>query len=247
MSYEERRQARCRTWADNGRRSRRSAVGNEEAAVKGDVVKTIGFMKEWIREHEDGCEACQYLEVCEARIGAERRLLQLERAQEKEARKAGVIGDGSVAGADEERGRAIQDAVEAGLWIETRREATVDDEGVTVKEEVMATTKEKRAREECYEGYQREMARIQDDEGKIPLAITEWVQTHIQLSTGGPGDGFLLWRTDEGEWVAGEYYYLDWGVRETITLEYAEIDAIVEAYGLAGRGAQAEQPWYEGM
>ncbi len=222
-------------------------MGNEEAAVKGDVVKTIGFMKEWIREHEEGCEACQYLEACEARIGAERRLLQLEEAQEKEARKAGVIGDGGVAGVDEERAKAIQDAVAAGVRIETKREATVDEEGVTVKEEVVATTKEKTAREQCYEGYQREIARIQDDEAKIPLAITEWVQTHIQLSTGGPGDGFLLWRTDEGEWVAGEYYYVDWSVREKITLEYAEIDAIVNAYGLDGRTGSIEPAWYEGM
>ncbi len=244
MSRWERREK----WEEQEREWERARQGvHEEGTVKGDAVRTIGFMREWIREHEDGCEACQYLEACEVRMGAERKLLQLERTQEREAREAGVLGDGTVARADEEGARAIQEAAEAGLRIETRREATVDEDGITVQEEVVATTKEKDAREKCYEGLQREIERIREGEPKIPLGISERVQTTIELSTGGPGDGFKLWRTEDGEWVAGEYYYVDWGVRQTLTLDYEEIDAVVEAYGLEGRGAQAEQPWYEGM
>ncbi len=202
----------------------------EEPRVQGDVVATIGFMREWIKEHERECEECQYLEECTTRIAAERRLMQLERAQESEyARKL------------------MEEAEQTGIVVSTRREAEMGDEGVTIKETVEVRMKKETPREILVEGFDREMARIQAGEPKVPLAITEMVEIHIQLSTGGPGDGFKLWRDTDGTYVAGEYYYTDWGVREDLTLNYEEIDWIVGAYGIEGRGATAEEPWYEGM
>ncbi len=252
---------RRKRWEEQEREWEKARQGaHEEGTMKGDVVRTIGFMRNWIREHEDGCQACQYLEACEARIGAERRLLQLEEAQEREANEEGVIGDGSVAAADEEGARRCDERGEAsveiaaeiaqlseGLRVETRREAQMGDEGVTIKETVEVTTNKQTPRELLVEGFDREMGRIQAGEPKVPLAIEEIVEVHIQLSTGGPGDGFKLWRDTDGTYVAGEYYYTDWGVRENLTLNYEEIDWIVGAYGIEGRGATAEEPWYEGM
>ncbi len=204
-------------------------MSDEEVRVRGDVVGTIGFMREWIKEHEKTCEVWKSGGYCAAREGAVERLRSLEKAQEREyARKL------------------MKEAEDAGIVVSTKREADVDEKGVTVTEEITVRTKEKDAREECYEGFQREYGRIQEGEAKVPLGITERVETHIQLSTGGPGDGFKLWRTEEGEWVAGEYYYVDWGVREALPLSEEEIDEIVAAYGLEGRSNLVEPAWYEG-
>ncbi len=45
-----------------------------------------------------------------------------------------------------------------------------------------------------------------------PLSVTETVEVEIELSTGGPSDGFRIYlEKDTREPVNGCYYFSDWG------------------------------------
>jgi hypothetical protein len=65
-----------------------------------------------------------------------------------------------------------------------------------------------------------------------PLAIDREILIHIQLSTGGPGDGFKLRYSTDGDLLGGVYYFADWYDYAERPLSTEEADQVAEAYGI---------------
>lgn len=72
----------------------------------------------------------------------------------------------------------------------------------------------------------------EDEEFRKPLWIEKDMVYHIQLSCGGPGDGFHIFRSDDGCFHKGEYYSTEGDGYQTARLSDKEIDLIVTKYGL---------------
>jgi hypothetical protein len=62
------------------------------------------------------------------------------------------------------------------------------------------------------------------------LAIEVQKIVHIQLSWGGPADGFKLTYSKEGDLLHGVYYKADWNEYEEINLSEDEMNEISEIY-----------------
>jgi hypothetical protein len=79
---------------------------------------------------------------------------------------------------------------------------------------------------QLYQKHNGDMDKIvNDEEYRYPLAIEEeGGRILIQLSTGGPGDGFIIY------YDRGYYYYTDWGIYEEILLTDEEIKAVKRVY-----------------
>ncbi len=72
----------------------------------------------------------------------------------------------------------------------------------------------------------REMAEEAD-----PLCITESTEIEIELSTGGPADGYKVYLDSKTRKpLRGCYYYSDWGWYEEEWLKPAEIDLVVDYF-----------------
>ena len=65
------------------------------------------------------------------------------------------------------------------------------------------------------------------------LAIKTRIAVDIQLSTGGPGDGFeILCDAATGRPLRGRHYYTQWGYRKEVWLSPEELSSVCAAYGL---------------
>ena len=62
------------------------------------------------------------------------------------------------------------------------------------------------------------------------LSIEAHTELHVQLSWGGPSDGFRFYIDDAGTPVAGCYYFANWGEYEEFALNPQEVEAVVEAF-----------------
>jgi len=66
-----------------------------------------------------------------------------------------------------------------------------------------------------------------------PLAITESIEVDIELSTGGPSDGFKIYLEKETrEPIFAFYYFSDWGWYKERWLRSDEIDLIVDYFNI---------------
>lgn len=77
------------------------------------------------------------------------------------------------------------------------------------------------------------MTEIKKHQEVEPLCMDERIELKIELSWGGPGDGFKLYldkRTRQP--VEGYYYYTDWFSYEEESLNADEIDLVAEHFGI---------------
>lgn len=80
--------------------------------------------------------------------------------------------------------------------------------------------------------YHEVIEEIQEQEEIESLAICERIEVDIELSTGGPADGFKLYLDKETrEPLSGCYYYSDWGWYEEEWLRPAELDMVAGYFG----------------
>lgn len=68
------------------------------------------------------------------------------------------------------------------------------------------------------------------EEYRDPLCFAKQIVIHVQLSTGGDGDGFKFTFSDEKELLFGVYYWADWGVYEEVTLSDDELELVDNLY-----------------
>ena len=68
------------------------------------------------------------------------------------------------------------------------------------------------------------------EESLDALSIEARIELHVQLSWGGPSDGFRIYIDDAGTPVAGCYYFANWGEYEEFALNPQEVEAVVEAF-----------------
>lgn len=72
---------------------------------------------------------------------------------------------------------------------------------------------------------------IREQEDMDTLAISEKIEVCIELSWGGPADGFKIYLDKQSrEPVSGCYYYSDWGWYEEEWLRPADLDMIVNYF-----------------
>ena len=87
-----------------------------------------------------------------------------------------------------------------------------------------------------FEGFTGRMADIsngQENDPISPLAITESIEVDIELSTGGPADGFKVYLEKQTrQAISACYYFSDWGWYKERWLRDDEIDLIVDFFGI---------------
>lgn len=79
--------------------------------------------------------------------------------------------------------------------------------------------------------YHSRINEIREQEEIDPLYIGEKIEVEIELSTGGPADGFKIYldrKTREPQ--RGCYYYSDWGWYEEEWLTAQELDLVVKYF-----------------
>ena len=64
------------------------------------------------------------------------------------------------------------------------------------------------------------------------LGVSKFHTIKIELSTGGPGDGFMLDFDQHGDLIGGSHYYVDWGFRKETPLSIEDASRVAEAYGV---------------
>lgn len=81
--------------------------------------------------------------------------------------------------------------------------------------------------------YHSRIEEIREQEEIDPLCFMEQIELDIQLSTGGPADGFKIYLDKTTREVQSAcYYYSDWGWYEETWLRPAELDMVVEYFGI---------------
>ena len=70
------------------------------------------------------------------------------------------------------------------------------------------------------------------DSAPESLCVMERIEKNVQLSWGGPSDGYKIY-FDQGDPVCGVYYFADWGTYDEVDLNDEEVSNIVDLYGLA--------------
>jgi hypothetical protein len=68
------------------------------------------------------------------------------------------------------------------------------------------------------------------EEIEEPLCIDTHIELTIQLSWGGPSDGYRLTCTTDGEVLSGVYFLAHWGECDDVPLSRADIDRVVDLY-----------------
>jgi hypothetical protein len=63
-----------------------------------------------------------------------------------------------------------------------------------------------------------------------PLSLRRLTEVTIQLSWGGPGDGFKLYLNEAGKVESGLYYWEDWGTYEQEGLEEKELRQVADYF-----------------
>ena len=66
-----------------------------------------------------------------------------------------------------------------------------------------------------------------------PLALRRLTEITIQLSWGGPGDGFKLYLNGKGKVESGLYFWENWGIYEQEWLQEQELRRVTDYF----------QPW----
>lgn len=65
------------------------------------------------------------------------------------------------------------------------------------------------------------------------LAIDATIALNIQLSTGGPGDGFeIICDAATGQPLRGYHYFVQWGYRRECSLSTDELAEVCSAYAI---------------
>ena len=73
----------------------------------------------------------------------------------------------------------------------------------------------------------------QEDLWNNCLTIDATITLNVQLSTGGPGDGFeIICAASTGEPLYGNHYFLNWGFRREISLSADELADVCAAYAI---------------
>lgn len=73
----------------------------------------------------------------------------------------------------------------------------------------------------------------QEDLWNDCLAIDANITVNVQLSTGGPGDGFeIICAASTGEPLHGNHYFINWGFRRECSLSADELSDVCSAYGI---------------
>ena len=67
-------------------------------------------------------------------------------------------------------------------------------------------------------------------EGALGVSVQHTIK--IELSTGGPGDGFMLDYDSGWDLVGGSHYYVDWGFRRETPLTVEEAQRVADMYGI---------------
>ena len=91
----------------------------------------------------------------------------------------------------------------------------------------------------AYHNYQDAMESLQaiitqeeNAEQTDPLAVTERKEVTIELSAGGPADGYKIYFNVDGTPEEGYYFFADWFEYEEIKLKPYELDRVVDIYNL---------------
>lgn len=63
-----------------------------------------------------------------------------------------------------------------------------------------------------------------------PLSLRRLTEITIQLSRGGPGDGFKLYLNEKGQVESGLYYRENWGVYEQEWLQQQELRRVTNYF-----------------
>jgi len=98
-------------------------------------------------------------------------------------------------------------------------------------------------KERAYKNYQEEMASLKKveallhtqeqsevEEYREPLSIEERKEVTVLLSWGGPSDGYKVYFDQDGEAVAGCYFFADWFEYDEIKLRDEELDRVLSLY-----------------
>ena len=65
------------------------------------------------------------------------------------------------------------------------------------------------------------------------LCVEARIAVNIQLSTGGPGDGFeIICDGSTGEPLHGSHYFVSWGFRKEVSLSSQELSDVCNLYAI---------------
>ena len=89
-------------------------------------------------------------------------------------------------------------------------------------------------REYTFNEAMERLEQIKEGKAIEPLAISKTYTLTIELSAGGPADGFILEFEDSKDWmfdslIGGKYYY-SWGFYQEIDLTYEEAKQVAKYY-----------------
>ncbi len=80
--------------------------------------------------------------------------------------------------------------------------------------------------------YHSRIEGIQESNDVDCFCISEQIEIDIELSTGGPADGFKLYLDKQTRQpLSGCYYYADWGWYEEESLRPDELDMVAASFG----------------
>ncbi len=92
---------------------------------------------------------------------------------------------------------------------------------------------ERKEKWEAEQDSKREAFEDERDSARDVLAIEKRTEIHIQLSWGGPADGFYLYFDKEDDLVEGFYYFQDWFKdKARFYLSNSEMDMVAQFYGI---------------
>ena len=81
--------------------------------------------------------------------------------------------------------------------------------------------------------FQNRFLELRQNEEIQPLCLNEQIELEIELSTGGPADGFKIYLDKNTRTpLTGRYYYADWGWQEERWLTNNELDLIISYFGI---------------
>ncbi len=83
------------------------------------------------------------------------------------------------------------------------------------------------------EHFRNRVKEMKNNEEIDPLSIDKRIEVKVELSWGGPGDGFKIYLDRyTREPLEGLYYYADWFTCEEQSLDNEELQLVVEYFGI---------------
>ena len=95
-------------------------------------------------------------------------------------------------------------------------------------------THEEKSKLKAIEHHKARLKELREQKEIDLLSIEEMREIKIQLSWGGPGDGFKLYYTKEGELSHGYYYFEDWFFYKEFSLDESDLAEVEQAFGISG-------------